>query len=136
MRRAILIGQDGFTLNEILAALSLVLVTVMGYSLSSVQLIQRQTAGGNATIAIHLAQDKLEELQARKNPADADLCPGAGDHALSARPAAAGIFERCWRIAPSALGIGLKQIDVTVSWRDTEPRAVTLSTLIYVGDGA
>ncbi len=136
MRHAIFLRQDGFTFNEVLAALGLAVATVMGYSLGSVQLIQRQTASGNSTIAIHLAQDKLEELQAQKNLADADLCPGAGDHALSPKPGVAGIFERCWRIAPSPLGAGLKQADVTVSWRDAEPRQVTLSTLIYVGDGA
>lgn len=135
MRRSFLTRQDGFTFNEILAALSIAILTVMSYSLSSVQVIQRQTASGNATAAIHLAQDKLEELQARRNPADVDLCPGAGDHALSAKPGTPGIFERCWRVAPSPLGVGLKQLDVTVSWRDTEPREITLSTLIYVGDG-
>jgi Tfp pilus assembly protein PilV len=133
---AILARQDGFTFNEILAALGIAVVTVMGYSLSSVQLIQRHTTSSNSTIAIHLAQDKLEELQSRKNIADVDLCPGAGDHALSANPATPGIFHRCWRVAPSALGVGLKQLDVIVSWRDTEPREITLSTLIYVGDGA
>jgi hypothetical protein len=136
MQRAILARQDGFTFNEILAALGIAVVTVMGYSLSSVQLIQRQTASGNSTIAIHLAQDKLEELQSRKNISDVDLCPGAGDHALSAKPGAPGIFDRCWRIAPSPLGAGLKQLEVTVSWRDTEPREITLSTLIYIGEGA
>ena len=136
MQRANLARQDGFTFNEILAALSIGVVTVMSYSLSSVQLIQRQTASGNSTIAIHLAQDKLEELQSRKNIADVDLCPGSGDHALSANSSAPGIFDRCWRIAPSPLGVGLKQLDVIVSWRYTEPRQVTFSTLIYVGDGA
>ena len=136
MQRAILARQDGFTFNEILAALGIAVVTVMGYSLSSVQLIQRQTASGNSTIAIHLAQDKLEELQSRKNISAVDLCPGAGDHALSAKPGAPGIFDRCWRIAPSPLGAGLKQLEVTVSWRDTEPREITLSTLIYIGEGA
>ena len=136
MQRAILARQNGFTFNEILVALGIAVVTVMGYSLSSVQLIQRQTASGNSTIAIHLAQDKLEELQSRKHIADVDLCPGAGEHALSANPGAQGIFDRCWRVVPSALGVGLKQLDVTVSWRDTEPREVMLSTLIYVGDGA
>lgn len=136
MIRANFNRQEGFTFNEILAALSIAVLAIMSYSLSSLQLIQRQTASGNSTAAIHLAQDKLEELQARKNPADADLCPSAGDHGISAKPGAAGIFDRCWRVAPSPLGAGLKQLDVTVSWRDTEPREITLSTLIYIGDGA
>lgn len=136
MFSSILTRQNGFTFNEILAALGIAMVTIMGHSLSSVQLIQRQTASSNSTIAIHLAQDKLEELQARKNIGDVDLCPSAGDHALSANPGAPGIFDRCWRVAPAPLGAELKQLDVTVSWQDTEPRAITLSTLVYVGEGA
>ena len=136
MQIAILAQQDGFTFNEILAALGIAVVAVMSYSLSSVQLIQRQAVSGNSTIAIHLAQDKLEELQSRKNIADVDFCPSAGDHALSANPGTPGIYHRCWRVAPSVLGPGLKQLDVTVSWRDTEPREITLSTLIYMGEGA
>jgi len=133
---SIVTRQEGFTFNEVLAALTLVGLTVMSSSLGSVQIIQRQTASGNSTAAIHLAQDKIEELQSRKNPANADLCPGAGDHGISSKPGVAGIFDRCWRIASSPLGTGLKQIDVTVAWRDTEPREITLSTLIYTGDGA
>lgn len=136
MQSAILARQDGFTFNEILAALGLVVFAVMSSSLSSVQLIQRQITSGNSTIAIHLAQDKLEELQSRKNIADVDLCPDAGDHALSPNPGTPGIYNRCWRVTPSALGSGLKQLDVTVSWRDTESRAITLSTLVYIGEEA
>lgn len=136
MQIAILSRQDGFTFSEILAALGIAVFAVMSSSLSIVQLIQRQTASGNSTIAIHLAQDKLEELQSRKNIADVDLCPGAGDHALSANPGAPGIFDRCWRVTPSVLGPGLKKLDVTVSWRDTEPREITFSTLVYMGEEA
>lgn len=127
--------QDaGFTLNEILAAMSIVVLGVMGYSLSSVNVIQRQTVSDHSTVAIHLAQDKIEELQAHRSPADIDVCPNGGDHGISAKTGVAGIYERCWRIAPSPLGTHLKQIDVTVSWRDYEAREVTLSTLLFVGE--
>lgn len=136
MSRSSFTRQDGFTFNEILAALSLAVVTVMGYSLNSLQLIQRQTASANATIAVHLAQDKLEEILARKNPAEVDLCSSGGEHGISAKPGAGGIFERCWRIAPSTLSPALKQIDVTVSWRDTESHDITFSTLVYTGEGS
>jgi Tfp pilus assembly protein PilV len=135
MRVAARLHQDaGFTFNEILAAMSIVVVGVMGYSLSSVNVIQRQTVSDHSTVAIHLAQDKIEELQALRSPADTDLCPTGGDHGISAKSGVAGIYERCWRIAPSPLGTNLKQIDVTVSWRDYEAREVTLSTLLFVGE--
>ena len=124
--------EAGFTLNEVLATMSLVVVAVMGHSLGSVNVIQRQTVSDNSTVAIHLAQDKIEELQARRSPADIDVCPTGGDRGISAKSGVVGIFDRCWRIAPSPLGTNLKQIDVTVSWRDYEVREITLSTLLFV----
>jgi Tfp pilus assembly protein PilV len=135
MRVSARFRQDaGFTFNEILAAMSIVVLGVMGYSLSSVNVIQRQTVSDHSTVAIHLAQDKIEELQALRPPADIDVCPTAGDHGISAKTGVAGIYDRCWRVTPSPLGTSLKQIDVTVSWRDYEAREVTLSTLLFVGE--
>ncbi|MSP38007.1 MAG: hypothetical protein EXR70_05910 [Deltaproteobacteria bacterium] len=114
--------------------MNIVAVAVLGYSLSSADAIRRQTINGNSTAAIHLAQDKIEELQARKNLTDGDLCPGGGDRGLAANGGTPGIYDRCWRIAASALGTKLKQIDVTVSWRDHVDHQVTLSTLLFTGE--
>ena len=77
-----LVREDGFTFNELFAAMSIVVFAVMGYSLSSANLIRRQLISDNSTIAIHLAQDKIEELQARRPLVDVDLCPAGGDHGL------------------------------------------------------
>jgi prepilin-type N-terminal cleavage/methylation domain-containing protein len=126
--------QAGFTLNELLVAMNIVAVAVLGYSLSSGDVIRRQTINGNSTAAIHLAQDKIEELQARKILTDGDLCPSGGDQGLAANGGTPGIFDRCWRITQSPLGTNLKQIGVTVSWRDHEAHQVTLSTLRFAGE--
>jgi hypothetical protein len=127
-------AQAGFTFNELLVAMNLVAVAVLGYSLSSGDVIRRQTVSGNQTAAINLAQDKLEELQARKSLADVDLCPGGGENGISAQGGAAGIFSRCWTVGPSPLAASLKRIDVTVAWQDHANHQVKLSTLIYTGD--
>jgi hypothetical protein len=95
---------------------------------------QRQTVNSNSTIAFQLARDKLEELQARMDVATVDLCPVDGEHAISAKAGVVGIFDRCWRVAPSDFGGSLKQIDVTVAWHDYELRQITVSTLQYTGD--
>jgi len=128
--------EAGFTFNELLVAMGLVVVFVMGSSLSSISLFRRQVVGDHSTVAIHLAQDKIEELQARRPLADGDTCPAGGDHGLSATRGVAGIFDRCWRVAASALASDLRQIDVVVSWRDHEAHEVTLSTLIFTGEEA
>lgn len=126
--------QAGFTFNELLVAISIIAVAVLGYSLSSGDGIRRQTISGNQTAAIHLAQDKLEELQARPNLTDADLCPSGGDRGISANGSGAGIFDRCWKIAASPLGAHLRRLDVTVAWRDHADHQVSLTTLIFTGD--
>lgn len=126
--------QGGFTFNELLVAMNIVAVAVLGYALSSGDMIRRQTISGNQTAAINLAQDKLEELHARPNLTDGDVCPSGGDHGISANGSGAGIFDRCWKIAASPLGTNLKQLDVTVVWRDHADHQVNLSTLIFTGD--
>jgi len=126
--------QTGFTFNELLVAMNIVAVGVLGYSLSSIEIIRRQTISDNSTVAIHLAQDKIEEIHAQKNLVPIDLCPSGGDRGLSAKSGVRGIFDRCWSVAASPLGINLKQIDVKVSWRDHESHEVNLSTLIFTGE--
>lgn len=129
-------SNAGFTFNELLVAMGITAFAVMSYSLSSVQLFRQQGISDRSTIATLLAQDKLEELQSRRPLLESDNCPSGGEHALSAKTGVAGIFSRCWRIAPSALGPDLKQIDVAVSWQNDGGRNVTLSTLVFVGDDA
>jgi type II secretory pathway pseudopilin PulG len=126
--------QAGFTFNELLVSMSIVVLVVVGYSLSSANMIRRQTISSHSTMAIHLAQDKIEELQAQRTLTDGDLCPSGGDHGISVTGATPGPFDRCWRIAPSFLGTNLKQMDVTVSWQDHESHQVTLSTLNFEGE--
>jgi Tfp pilus assembly protein PilV len=127
-------SRTGLTFNEVLVAMNIVAVAVLGYSLSSGDMIRRQTISGNQTAAINLAQDKLEELQARTGLTDADLCPSGGDRGIAAKGSGAGIFNRCWKITASPLGSKLKRIDVTVSWQDHATHQVSLSSLIYTGD--
>jgi type II secretory pathway pseudopilin PulG len=126
--------QAGFTFNEILVAMGIVVLMVMGYALSSGNMIRRQTGNSYSTVAIHLAQDKIEELQAQRTLSDSDLCPGGGDHGIGANGAAPGVFHRCWRIVSSSYGPHLKQIDVSVSWEDQEIHRITLSTLAFRGE--
>ena len=125
--------QRGYTFNELLVAMGITVIAVMSYSLNTASMFRQQTVNGNATIALQLAQDKLEELQARRNPADENRCPSGGDLGLSAGGGVGGRFDRCWRIQPSLLGADLKQLDVTVTWRDFQPVEVTLSALVFVG---
>jgi Tfp pilus assembly protein PilV len=123
--------QKGFTFNEVLVAINVIVIAILGYSLSTVGVIRGNLTNDNTTAAINLAQDKMEQLKAQKNLVNDDRCPGSGDHAITATGTLNGIFDRCWRIVDSPLGPHLKQIDVTVSWRDRENREIIVTTLVY-----
>jgi hypothetical protein len=127
-------GDAGFTFNELLVSMFIAMTAIMSYSLTSLHLYRQQSVADHAAIAIHLAQEKMEELQGRRPLADSDTCPSGGEQNLSAKAGISGIFSRCWKIAPSPLAIDLKQLDVVVSWRDHDPKEFKLSTLIYSGD--
>jgi hypothetical protein len=123
--------QKGFTFNEVLVAINVIVIAILGYSLSTIGVIRGNLTNDNTTAAINLAQDKMEQLKAQKNLVNDDRCPSAGDHAITATGTLNGIFDRCWRVVDSPLGPHLKQIDVTVSWRDRENREIIVTTLVY-----
>ena len=112
-------------------AINVIVIAVLGYSLSTVGVIRGNMTNDNMTIAINLAQDKMEQLKAQKKLVNDDHCPSAGDRAITAAGTPNGIFNRCWRIVDSALGPQLKQIDVMISWRDHQNREIVVSTLVY-----
>jgi hypothetical protein len=112
-------------------AINVIVIAILGYSLSTVGVIRGNLTNDNITIAINLAQDKMEQLKAQKQLVNDDRCPSAGDHAITATGTPNGIFDRCWRIFDSPLGPQLKQIDVMISWRDHESREIVVSTLVY-----
>ena len=129
--RIVVRQQAGFTFNEILVAINVIVIAILGYSLNTVAVIRGNVSNYNTTVAINLAQDKMEQLKAQGTLVDDDRCPAAGDRGIGATGVANGVFDRCWRISDSPLGSHLKQIDVKVSWREHGDREVIVTTLVY-----
>lgn len=127
-------SSHGFTFNELLVAMNVMVIGVLGLSIAMVAVIQGNQGNDNFAIAVNLAHDKIEQLKAASNLPTEDRCPGGGDVGINSSGAGAGIFNRCWRIMPSALGVELKQVDVTVSWREPRIQEVSLSALIFTGE--
>ena len=123
--------QQGFTFKEILVAMVITGIGVLGFAATTVSVIRGNYASSNYTVAVNLAQDKMEQLRASAGISNENRCPVAGENGLTVAGGAGGIYDRCWRISDSPLGMNLKLIEVTVAWRDTEPRSVTLATLVY-----
>jgi prepilin-type N-terminal cleavage/methylation domain-containing protein len=102
----------GFTLIEVLVALTL--LSVIGMALASVllgaQRTQRTSAGW--MLAVQLAADGLEQLRAGRTLASAP--PG---------------FSRLGSVTPTGVA-GLQRLEVTVEWDDGALRRYQLSALV------
>lgn len=134
LKKPLIKREEGFTLNEILISIALIAIGVLGFSLNTMGVIQGNFISGNVTAATSLAQDKMEELKAQTSFADVpNNCSTPPEQNITVTGASGGIYSRCWEIKNSGLGSGLKEINVTVSWRDYANRSVTLSTLVYTG---
>ena len=46
---------DGFTFNELLVSMNLIVVAVLGYSLSSINVTRQETVSSNSTVAIRFS---------------------------------------------------------------------------------
>ena len=131
MKRAIKIKAEkkierGFTLIEVLVAIAIISIGVLALGANTTSITRSNRLSANTTIAVNLAQEKLEEAKAQlslPNGIFTDVPPGP----------TGSIFARTLAITDSP-EVGLKQADVTVTWTDygTE-RSVMLSTYVYSG---
>ncbi|MFQ5539362.1 MAG: prepilin-type N-terminal cleavage/methylation domain-containing protein, partial [Candidatus Binatia bacterium] len=62
----------GFTLIEIIVAIALIAIGILGFSLNTIGIVQGNFVSGNYTIATSLAQDKMEELLGQTSFTDVD----------------------------------------------------------------
>lgn len=123
-------AQAGFTFNEILVSIHVIIIAVLGYAASTVLLLRGGSTSDIHTAAIHLAHDKMEELQSTGAVANVDNCLSAPERTLTISSGLADNFERCWTISDWAIGSKLKHVTVTISWRDREQRHLSVSTLV------
>lgn len=124
-------GQDGFSFHELLTAMGIVSFAVLSYSAGTISVLRAGKVTANYSVAVNLAQDRVEQLKAAGAAVDEDSCPSGGDVGINALGGAGGIFNRCWRVGDSPLGGQLRQIEVRVSWFDAEPREVVFTKLVY-----
>jgi prepilin-type N-terminal cleavage/methylation domain-containing protein len=112
------LGKAGYSLLEILVALTLFSVAALGLSAGVVTVVRAGKVSADYTQAAILAQDKLEELRAQLAPLS-----GGSD---TLRPG----FTRVWAITPDSPEVGVTRIDVSVAWVDSLPYTITLASVV------
>ena len=112
----------GFTLLEIVIAILILTVALLGLASLTSMIIKGNASNKTLTIATTLAKDKLEELRSK---AYTDIPAGPVTDTRAANGISAGSFyTRTWR---STAGAQSKTITATVTW--AQGRTVELKTI-------
>ena len=125
--------QEGWTLIEVLVAIVILCVGLLAVGTMQISAIRGNFMGGNTSIALTLASQKMEDLLNR-NYTDADLSNGSHTEQVSDSGivAAGGFYQRNWTITDTVTGASnwptMKENVVTVSWEGNRHR-VTISSM-------
>ncbi len=116
----------GFTLIEVLISMTIFSIAILGLATGAGSVMRANQTSYFSTIAINLAQDKLEELKA--NPANLNPCPPICDSTVPTHDGVA--FTRTWVFTEDSPVDGVRRIDVQVEWTDHMTHTVSISSLV------
>lgn len=138
------VNKGGFTLLEVLVAVSILTIGLLGVAKMEIAGVKGNYFSRKTTVALKLAEQKMEDLLGRDYTADADLVDtdvtnnadltsvNTVDHeenvTEAGQVAAAGFFHRIWNVADDDPISNNKTIVVMVTWRNDGHR-VTLSCI-------
>lgn len=118
--------RTGASFIEVLAAVCVFALVVVGLSPSLLSTQRAASFSKNQSIAAALAADKIEQFRA--------LAPGSisdgSDGPFNANGSSGGIFTRTWSVTANTPLSDVSQVAITTSWRDRPNSSVTLVTLI------
>lgn len=125
-------GEDGFSLMEVLLALVVIVIGVMAVASMMVLAIRLQVLSRDTTLAIGLAEVKLEELR-YMDPADpertlgGDLNSNVVDHFENAN---GNLFTVRWKIDPGPINTQDITIGVVTNALNPQISTVRLQALL------
>jgi type IV pilus assembly protein PilV len=113
--------EQGFTMIEILVAISLLLVGLLAVGQMQIMTTVTNSTANQKTTAITLAQDQMEILRTRPY-ANIETPPLSNT---------SGMYTRSWIVEANTPAVNMKRVTVTVSWQGKQ---VELQSIIAAGD--
>jgi prepilin-type N-terminal cleavage/methylation domain-containing protein len=125
-----ILRNGGFTLLEILIAVTIFCFAVLGLAIGTLSVIRTNQTSHLRASAVNLAQAKLEELRAMTSAAFSGLsCPSSTPCSDSA--VASGVtFTRQWWITTNSPVAGVSRIDVSVNWTDYASQTLSFTASV------
>lgn len=124
-------NQNGFTLLELLIALTILTIGLLGLAGLHIAAIQGNVSGFKISTATAVAQERIEELKAL-DATDTDLSVGAhADDCSVIQCVIQGItYNRSYTIQDNTPVSGTSTMTLTITW--VEPRTgITRSTSVF-----
>ena len=120
-------GGDGFTLLEVLVAIIVLSVAMLGMASLTGSIVRSSELACQISSATTLAQDKIEAL---KNTAYSTLS-GSVESGLDSDGSTGGIFGRVTTVSNGEAYSNTKTITVTVGWNwMSTPQSVVVKTIV------
>jgi type IV pilus assembly protein PilV len=125
-------SQGGFSLIELLVAITIFTVAVLGLAIGTVTVARTNQNSHLNGAAVNIAQSKLEEFRSMTSTAFAALsCPTYSTSGCSDTSTASGTaFSRNWLITADSPVTGVAKIDVQVGWSDFTGHTVTFTASV------
>jgi prepilin-type N-terminal cleavage/methylation domain-containing protein len=118
-------SESGFTLIEMLQAVSLSAIGLLALSSLTMGTIHANAKARRITTAATLAQAKMEEIRNRNY---GEIVGGSDQITDTGMP-----YTRSWEVCVNCPIEGAKQVTLTVHWADQGEQSVTLETIISDG---
>lgn len=117
--------EGGFTLTEVLIAIVVFSIGLLGIAQTLVVVINTNLAARQMTTATILAQATLEDIH-RLGYVAADSAAATSDYGSMPNFEA---YKRITTISPDTPDVGMKTATITVSWKGDQ-RSLSLSTIL------
>jgi prepilin-type N-terminal cleavage/methylation domain-containing protein len=121
---------DGFTVIEVLVAMAIFSVAVLGLAVGATTVMRANQTSYFNTVATNLAQDKLEQFKAMPSTS-LPSCPLYTSPGCSDTQSASGLtFTRSWQITPNTPTAGVTQINSKIEWTDYKYNTLTIYSAV------